>query len=373
MLAKRLARHGLVMSGVVLAGMLSQRAASAGVPTAVAASTIKAASLLAAGQTAAPGVISAQVAALTEGVLKAMLLTKLQSATALLLAVSIVAAGAGVLTHQVLAEPAKEKQKAPESAEQVEGSLKAVDATRNTITITITTKDAQTGQKNAQDKTFAVAADAKIVIDHGGKDGSKTVKLADLKEGMRLLLRLSQDKKTTTSIQAAAKENTLEGVVRAVDATKNTITLTTKDMESKQKQEKTFDVATDARIVLARHAKEGEKAAKLADLKEGMHVLLQLSQDDKAVVGIRVSAPTATGVVKAVDAAKNRITVTLGAKDKAVDITYEVEKKAPVLIDGKESNLTDLKEGMLVTLLLSPEDGAVVGIRVGDKGKGKEQ
>ena len=78
MLAKRLARRGVGLSGGALAAVLSQNAASAGVPASVVSSTIKAASLLAAGSDGT-GVISAKVAALTEGVLKAMLMTKLKA------------------------------------------------------------------------------------------------------------------------------------------------------------------------------------------------------------------------------------------------------------------------------------------------------
>jgi RNA polymerase sigma factor (sigma-70 family) len=83
MLAKRLARRGLAVPGGVLAAALSQNVASAGVPTSVVSSTIKAATLFAVGQTA--GVVSVKAAALTEGVLKTMLLTKLKTATAVLL------------------------------------------------------------------------------------------------------------------------------------------------------------------------------------------------------------------------------------------------------------------------------------------------
>src|SRR5207244_4218726 len=75
MLAKRLAQRGVALSGGGLAVVLSQKAASASVPTAVVFSTIIAAKVFAAGQ-AASGVISAQVAALTEGVVKAMFMTK---------------------------------------------------------------------------------------------------------------------------------------------------------------------------------------------------------------------------------------------------------------------------------------------------------
>src|SRR5262245_5156214 len=69
MLAKRLARHGLTMSGGALAALLSPQAGSADVPASVVTSTINAAGLLAAGPVAT-GAIPARVAALTEGVLK---------------------------------------------------------------------------------------------------------------------------------------------------------------------------------------------------------------------------------------------------------------------------------------------------------------
>jgi RNA polymerase sigma factor (sigma-70 family) len=89
LLAKRLAQRGVALSGGALAVALSQEAARACVPAAVMVSTIRAATLVAAGQAAA-GVISARAAALTEGVLKAMLLTKLKTGTAVLLVLGMV-------------------------------------------------------------------------------------------------------------------------------------------------------------------------------------------------------------------------------------------------------------------------------------------
>src|SRR5262249_31185632 len=50
MLAKRLARRGIALSGGALAAVLSQEVASAGVPNMVVSATIKAASVYAAGQ-----------------------------------------------------------------------------------------------------------------------------------------------------------------------------------------------------------------------------------------------------------------------------------------------------------------------------------
>jgi len=107
MLAKRLARHGPAVSGGALAMLLSQNVGPAGVPTSLASNTVKAASLFAAGQTAAAGLISGKAAALSEGVLKAMLLSKIK--IAVIASLVIIALGTGIsgLTRQTwAADPA---------------------------------------------------------------------------------------------------------------------------------------------------------------------------------------------------------------------------------------------------------------------------
>jgi hypothetical protein len=115
MLAKRLTRHGLVLSGGALATVLAQNAASACVPPPLVVATVQAAGLLAAGETVA-GVISAQVAALAEGVLKAMLMTKIKVTAAFLIAIGLVAAGGGSFAHRSLAGPAADRLGAPAAA-----------------------------------------------------------------------------------------------------------------------------------------------------------------------------------------------------------------------------------------------------------------
>jgi hypothetical protein len=76
-------------------------------PTAVVSSTIEAVTLVTAGQAAASCLISAKVAALTEGVLKAMFLMKLKTVTAVLVAVAVVVAGAAGLIRQTYAAQGK--------------------------------------------------------------------------------------------------------------------------------------------------------------------------------------------------------------------------------------------------------------------------
>jgi len=67
---------------------------------ALAVSTNKAAVAIAAGQAAAPSLVSAKVATLMEGVIKGMLLTKLKTVAVVFLALCVLAFGGGLLEHQ---------------------------------------------------------------------------------------------------------------------------------------------------------------------------------------------------------------------------------------------------------------------------------
>jgi RNA polymerase sigma factor (sigma-70 family) len=94
LLAKKLARHGLGVSAGALAMSLTANAGPACLPVALAAKTLAAAALYAGKKTAA-AMVSANVLTITEGVLKSMLLKKLNIATAVLLALTMIGTGAG--------------------------------------------------------------------------------------------------------------------------------------------------------------------------------------------------------------------------------------------------------------------------------------
>jgi RNA polymerase sigma factor (sigma-70 family) len=96
LLARRLANRGVTLSAGALAAVLSINAASAAVPTSLMSSTVKAATLFAAGQATAAGLVPAQVAALTEGVMKGMMLTKLSNVVAGLVVLAAVIFGGGL-------------------------------------------------------------------------------------------------------------------------------------------------------------------------------------------------------------------------------------------------------------------------------------
>ena len=114
LLADRLARHSLAVSGGVLAGLLSPHAASASVPSSLVSSTAKAASMLAAGQAAVAGLISVRAAALMKGVVLTMLLNKLKTVTLAGMFAATVG-GAGLVYRTQAGEPAQEPPRAAEA------------------------------------------------------------------------------------------------------------------------------------------------------------------------------------------------------------------------------------------------------------------
>lgn len=99
---ERLARRGLALTGGLLATVLTQNAAPAAVPATLVDSTLRVGMLFATGQGAAAGALSTPIAALTDRVLQGMLLMRIKTAAMVLLAVSLVATGAGVLAYHAI-------------------------------------------------------------------------------------------------------------------------------------------------------------------------------------------------------------------------------------------------------------------------------
>ena len=96
LLRSRLTRRGLAISAGLLSSNLA-RGASAAFPSHLSESTIRAATLVAAGEAIGAGTVPATVAALYQGVLNAMFLTKLKiGGAAIVVTVALIATGEGV-------------------------------------------------------------------------------------------------------------------------------------------------------------------------------------------------------------------------------------------------------------------------------------
>jgi RNA polymerase sigma factor (sigma-70 family) len=166
MLAKRLARHGLAVSAAALATALPQSVASAAVPTSVMTSTIKAATLVAAGQATASAVLTAKSAALMEGVLKSMLMSKLKIGAAVLLAVAAVVVGSYTLSAAALqAEPPQAKAEPKKEVKPSAAATESPKPAREEGRLEGRFTDAATGKPVA-------GAKVRVLVEGAGETGA---------------------------------------------------------------------------------------------------------------------------------------------------------------------------------------------------------
>jgi RNA polymerase sigma factor (sigma-70 family) len=123
----RLARRGIVHPVGSLAAMLAANALPAVVPVPVLEATVKAAALVTAGKAVTVGTSSTTVAGLVRGaLLQTLYVTKLKTGAALLLAVTLLAAGVGLAARQTLTQgvptptPGAESDSIPQTAGPLE-------------------------------------------------------------------------------------------------------------------------------------------------------------------------------------------------------------------------------------------------------------
>ncbi|OAI49621.1 hypothetical protein AYO44_06350 [Planctomycetaceae bacterium SCGC AG-212-F19] len=121
LLSGRLARRGVMLSAGALGGLLAQQAASASVPNALVNSTLHTAFRFAVGQASGIGA----PAALAEGVMRAMLISRLTKMTALVLALVLATTGALFLSAAMVGDdpgrpPAKKAEPQPGAKDKSE-------------------------------------------------------------------------------------------------------------------------------------------------------------------------------------------------------------------------------------------------------------
>lgn len=225
------------------------------------------------------------------------------------------------------------------------GVLKSVDAGKKALTIAL----APTRREEAgEEKTVILEASAEIGVDDGrGRRFSvREAKLGDLTEGSLVTVWLTVDQKQAQGVLAEGP--TLSGRVKAVDAMKNTLTLTTQqrggDME-----EKTFEVPKTAVTLIddGRGRRFALREGKLSEVPTGSAVTVRLSPDQKQVALVRAEGPSIGGRVKAVDAAKGTVTLEIfvARGENSEEKTLPLLKNARIVIDGKEAKLADIKAG----------------------------
>jgi len=337
-LRSRLTRRGFALSALALATALSESAASAALPAPLVAATVEAATVFAAGQVAA-GLVSASVVALSEGVIHAMFLTKLKIATAAMIALVITGAGAGIISQRTLADTERLQVRSPSSV--VRSKKETLPATDYGLRTT---------------------------------DIEERSRLEDLMPGFDSAnLALAQERRPEARGPGAGASE-VHGMVKSVDAAAGKITLTKFVGRGRDEPpvETTYALAKDVEVAVGFAFLRGSyfKEGKVADLAAGIMVHLTLAADKSTVESILAEEPTVRARLKAADAAKGTLTITLAERPREGRVrdaqapeekTFTVAKDAEVAIDDgrggrfsyKEGKLADLADGALVTLRLS--------------------
>ncbi len=261
----------------------------------------------------------------------------------------------------------------------VRGVIKAVDADKKTVTLTLPAQQARGRGEEApppEEKTYTLGPKTEIGVDDGqGRLFSlEAVKLVDLPVGALAALKLSANGQQVLTL--VAEGPTVFGTVKAVDAGKKQITLTTRAGRGDAgSEEKVFDLAAEATVLIddGKGRRFSVKEGKPEDVPVGALVALKLSADQKTATTLLAEGPSVQGTVKAVDNGKGTITLVTGrARDGSPveEKTYAVARDVRVVVDGKASKLADVPvdaNGPPVSLKLSLDQKAVQSIAVGGR------
>src|SRR5262249_39626760 len=162
--------------------------------------------------------------------------------------------------------------------------------------------------------------------------------------GSIVVLSLSVDQKAVQGVFAEGP--TLNGVVKAVNPGASSITVASPAGRGGDAEEKTFEVAKNAVILLddGKGRRFSLKAGKLTDVPVGSVVSVRLSADQKQVGTLRAEGASVGGRVKSVDATKNIIIIEVFLRrgENPEEKTFEVAKGARIMIDGNEAKLADV-------------------------------
>lgn len=304
LLAKRLAGHGLPLSGALLAALLSQGTASAGVSSALVSQAVQ----------AAAGTISAPVAAIMKGVMKTMLLSKLKVGTVALLVAALLGVGARVLPRSAQAAgqnaaPEDNRSRAKEDRKETptpatllvkRAVLERVDTPRRSVSLTIPDTLANVHWNIAPgftEKKRDGDAEREIAIKQARLEQAQASLAA---EKATVELRKAEVQRFQKLVDAAAVEQRildeakakLKQSMAALDAASATVRLSEVELAQIQDQAKRLrstrleglPVAKDARITI-----QG-KQARLTELKPGMRVSVRLATEGDRLVIAAIAA-----------------------------------------------------------------------------------
>jgi RNA polymerase sigma factor (sigma-70 family) len=306
LLRRRLVKRGVALPTALVGAWLLQGTAEAAVPVVLRHSAIGAGLAFAAGQPLA-GLVGTSAQAAAQGVLRALLLSRVLTVTGVLLAVVLSATGVGLaVSHRLPAsgpnvvppspaalvevrtaetvperppqlEPAEQPEAPPGAAAEklflgdpaprrvrVSGTLASVDLRGARITLNL-----REGER-ARQETFSFSADVPVIL-----DGQPAGSLRELAVRAAVRLEVSEDRTRVFRIQVDGPMH--RAVVRWVDPGRQRLAL------GEEPTERVLVVVPGAPILM------DEKAAGLGDIPAGAFAAVQVSADGKRALSVRAS------------------------------------------------------------------------------------
>lgn len=329
LLARRLARHGVTLSASSIVTIVSQNPVSARVPTALVESTLRCAAAVAAGKATATALVSARVAALTEGVLKAMLIAKTKLAMAVLVALTILTAGVGGFAYTT--QPAKPTRQ-PQEGQPEKKQPVSEDAELHKLRAEL-----EKAREHLQQVNEVVAA------------------------ARERFLKARQQYETARRKGLPPEPKTVTGTLVKLDPEENTIRLEmwveTKEPDAdllgtpfQGFSGRVYENYTPTEDVVIL---QDNVRTKLADLKLGSR--LSLKYEGEKLVSITADGGTVQARYVSTNPVRNTIAVLVG--DKKERNIYHLIRETEVLTEtGRPARVQDLKDGTEVLLTRSVED-----------------
>jgi RNA polymerase sigma factor (sigma-70 family) len=367
-LRARLVQRGLTLPGVLATVLVAEQAATAALPIELIDCTVKAATLSAAGA-ATTSVVSAKVAALTEGMVKSMFLAKLLPVTTLLLvACALGAAGAVGGSYQTQAAgqtepPGIVQPKADQAVKQVKGDPETAKLKQEVERLK---KGVQRLQDKVQQMVYVqnvALAQAAFAEKLGGAGPKAKAGGADPAEVRRYLesqpwaLQDVDLKKNTISVKRRARNYSGEPV-RIWDPDGRIVPTNLSSVLVLQALPlaKGAEITLDGKDATLDDLKQELEKAKRGQAK-GVALSLEFTPGQSGVARIYAAAPTFFQWPRLVrtDPANSTITVALDGQEVTLPMRYD----AKVTLYTKEATFTDLRAGMSVELRLGVDGKGV--------------
>jgi RNA polymerase sigma factor (sigma-70 family) len=284
LLRRRLARRGLTISAALCASLLPETAGA--MPAHLAAATLQAATGFATGTAVG---VSAQTLSLAQGIMQALLLTRIKIAAVLLIGVSVMSVAA-VATHQAFsdaprttppvaeanvvqqpAEPAPPTDAAPETMPPVEDALPTKQ--RGQVVSVTPRKSALEVRVGVNKNVRLLACKVDEATQFFLNEQPAELGLADIPPGSQVALQLAADGATITHLHVTVP--TASGVLDELDVDNGTLTL----REGKA-DPRVYDLAANTLLRI------GERPVAASALQPGTRVTLQLSLDRSQVLSV---------------------------------------------------------------------------------------